>query len=263
MGRLSRGPHYPSSARGTRPVAMLETTRDTLLNGELVLWQPAKGNGYRFNLDPIFLASFMTLTDTVIDLGAGCGVLGLFLLKTGRAKRLVAVERVSEMAALIKKNAVENGLEHRVEVLCGDLRELDLPRADTVVFNPPYFANNQGRPAKNELRDVARFERYGTLNDFVSTAASALVQGGEVAAIVPVSRCVQLCEAMESAGVGVARIRDVRPRLGEPARLSMIAGKLGEMSERQEEEALVIHDEAEGRSFSDEVNALVDGSAKA
>ena len=80
MGCLSRGPHYPGSARGTRPVAMLETTRDTLLNGELVLWQPAKGNGYRFNLDPIFLASFVTLSDTVIDLGAGCGVLGLFLL---------------------------------------------------------------------------------------------------------------------------------------------------------------------------------------
>ena len=238
---------------------MLETTRDTLLNGELVLWQPAKGCGYRFNLDPVFLASFITPTGTVIDLGAGCGVLGLFLLKTGRAERLLVVERVGEMADLIRKNAVDNGLGDRVEVFCGDLRELELPRADAVVFNPPYFANNQGRPAKNELRDVARFERYGTLSDFVGTAASALVPGGEVAGIVPTARRVQLCEAMESAGLQVERTREVRPRPTEPARLAMIAGRLGEASQRREEDALVIHSGSEGRSFSDEVNALING----
>ena len=34
-------------------------TRDTFWHGRLAVWQPARGHGYRFNLDPVILARFL------------------------------------------------------------------------------------------------------------------------------------------------------------------------------------------------------------
>ena len=53
----------------------LALTRDTLLKGTLALWQPAKGHGYRYNLDPVLLSGFAPAKGTILDLGSGCGVL--------------------------------------------------------------------------------------------------------------------------------------------------------------------------------------------
>ena len=237
----------------------MELTRDTLLGGQLVLWQPAKGHGYRFNLDPVFLASFTKPSECLMDLGAGCGVLSLFLLRAGLAQRVVAVEREPEMADLITRNALENGLGDRVQVVCGDLRHVELPRVDGVVFNPPYFRANQGRPAKNKLRDSARFERHGTLMDFVD-ASVRVVGDGEVAGIVPVERRDELLGAFIQKGMKPTRQRDVATRPGESALLSMVAAANQGPEKPVIESELVIHESGEGRVFSPEVKALVEGA---
>ena len=240
---------------------MISLSRDTLLGGQLVLWQPARGEGYRFNLDPIFLAGFLGRWDTVIDLGAGCGVLGLYLLKTGRAKNVVAVERIPEMADIIRKNVIENGLEGRVEVVCSDLRNLEIEERGAVVFNPPYFRANQGRPAKNALRDAARFERHGGLGDFVRAAARVASQDHEVAAIVPEARDNELVACFEREGLSITRRRAVLTRAGDEPVLTMMAAASRSAGEVSVMDPLVIHAEPQGRAFSAEVNALVEPSA--
>ena len=139
-------------------MSAIELTKDAMLDGQLTLWQPAKGCGYRFNLDPILLSGFAPTQGTVLDLGSGCGVLGLTMLLRG-ADRLIAVEKEPVMADLILRNAQENGLADRVEVICADLRELQDFKADHVVSNPPYFKPGTGRSAAHALKDAARFER--------------------------------------------------------------------------------------------------------
>ena len=55
---------------------MSEFSLDTPFKGTLALWQPAKGHGYRYNLDPVYLSGFEPAhTVTIMDLGSGCGVL--------------------------------------------------------------------------------------------------------------------------------------------------------------------------------------------
>ena len=58
----------------------MEIHRDTFWGGRLTLWQPARRAGYRFNIDPVLLASAVPSGDHAIDLGAGCGILGILLL---------------------------------------------------------------------------------------------------------------------------------------------------------------------------------------
>ena len=70
--------------------------------------------------------------DTVLDIGAGSGILSLFACQAGAA-RVYAVERTS-MAGMALALAQANGFGDRMQVLQQDLREVELPeRVDVVV----------------------------------------------------------------------------------------------------------------------------------
>ncbi len=183
----------------------MELTRDAIFEGRLPLWQPRQG--YRFNLDPILLAGFARAADTVIDLGTGCGVLGLALVVMAKARSVTLVEISPEMAAIAERNVAENALADKVRVVHGDLRELQLPLVDHVAFNPPYFESARGRGAATDTRDAGRHERNGGLGDFVACAWVSLHDGGFASAIVPAARATS-CALVERAG----RQRSTRSR---------------------------------------------------
>lgn len=67
--------------------------------------------------------------DTVLDAGAGSGILAFFAAQAG-ARKVIAVEVDQGLAHLIRQNAELNGLADVVEVICADVR--DLPIADHV-----------------------------------------------------------------------------------------------------------------------------------
>ncbi len=227
-------------------------TRDTLFAGELVLWQPDRGEGYRFNLDPVLLAGFAPEAGHVLDLGAGCGVIGLALLFLGKAERVTAVEIQPELARLAKKNARENQMVARFTVLRGDLRELDLPAADAAVLNPPYFAAGTGRPPPEVGRNVARHERHGTLADF---AGCALARAPALSAIVPMARADELRGLVRALDAGPVREREVVPRAGAAAGHLLLEARRGG-GEVEREPPLFVH-AREGRHYSPEVRALL------
>ena len=70
--------------------------------------------------------------DVVLDVGAGSGVLSLFAARAGAA-RVYAVERTS-VAVLAQDLAAANGVAEIVEVIQGDLLDIELPeRVDVIV----------------------------------------------------------------------------------------------------------------------------------
>jgi tRNA1Val (adenine37-N6)-methyltransferase len=239
---------------------MSRVTCDSLWNGRLILWQPARGQGYRFNLDPVLLANFAAPGDHVVDLGAGCGVVGLMLLAMGKAERVTAVEVQPELAELARRNARENGLEERYTVLTGDLRDQHFPEADRVVFNPPYYPLSSTRGSPDVGRDHARREHHGTLQDFTERSLGALKDGGTAAAIVPIARGDELRNLWRDAGGHPIRRRHVMPRAGAPAQHVLLETRASQTPQRafQEEAGLILHTD-EGRTFTDEVARWVSG----
>ncbi len=236
----------------------MNASRDTLLGGALVLWQPARGAGYRFNLDPVLLAGFVQPAGHVLDLGTGCGVLGLLLLKMGKARRVTAVEVQPQLAELAMRNAEENGLSDRFEVICGDCRTVRLPTVDGVACNPPYFPRGQGRPAPQAGREIARREWFGTLAELLGCTFPLLRADGSWSAIVPAQRADELMLLLHRAGATTVRRRWVLPRAGAAAGHVLLAGG-GPSIMRQrvlDESPLVVH-EGSGRDFSPEVQELL------
>src|SRR5512137_440093 len=96
-------------------------TLDEFMDGRLRLIQSARG--YRFSIDAVLLARFVTVKpgDVVVDLGAGCGIISLFLLLEKPAAYVLALEIQESLADQAARNAALNGVVDRMGVLLGDL----------------------------------------------------------------------------------------------------------------------------------------------
>ena len=235
----------------------MEFHRDTFWAGRLTLWQPARRAGYRFNIDPVLLASFVPPGEHAVDLGAGCGILGILLLAARVVRRVTAVEVQPEMAELIERNVQANGLRAQMRVLCGDLRTVSVPQADRLVFNPPYFPANAGAPSPNPHRDIARREVHGTLADFVTVSAGALQAGGMAAAIVRYERGAELRQLAHAAGLAAVLQRNVLPRAGA-APLHVLTRMARDGQDTTAPAPLIVHAPM-GRAFTPEVERWVSG----
>jgi predicted RNA methylase len=70
--------------------------------------------------------------DTVLDVGAGTGVLSLFAAEAG-ARSVLSAEVDPSLAQWIRETAEANGYGDRIEVLAGDVLDHDVPRCDVVI----------------------------------------------------------------------------------------------------------------------------------
>ncbi len=237
-------------------------TRDSLWGGRLVLWPPARGEGYRFNLDPVLLCGFARAAPRMVDLGTGCGVIGLLLLAQGKAQHVIGVEIQPELAALARRNVEENGLADRCEIREGDLRHLTLPPCDAVIFNPPYFRRHETRASPDAGRDGGRRERYGELGDFVAVAGRMLEEGGALSTMVPASRFPELVDLLLRHGFSLLRQRAVVSRAGQTPRHMLVEARRGMGQPLCEERPLIVH-EPHGHALTAEVQVMlapVDGA---
>jgi tRNA1Val (adenine37-N6)-methyltransferase len=199
---------------------------DSFWQGRLRVWQPGRGGGYRFNLDAILLAAFAPAGSRILDLGSGCGIVGLLLLAAGKAQQVTAVEVQPQLAELARRNARDNGFQDRLAVVQADLRDFGAgqPPFDVVVFNPPYFTGSGGRLCPEPGRDQARNERHGTQADFVVAASRLLRPGGRVAAIVRQQRGDELLAQCQDHRLQPTRRRltYARPLPGAPAQQALV-----------------------------------------
>ena len=116
---------------------------------------------------------------TLLDLGSGCGTLGLLLCARSRYCRVTGVELDEAAHHAAGENIRRNALDQRMESICADLRRvpgLFAPGCfDCCISNPPYFS---GGPAARLT--LARREEECTLADVLHAAAWAVKFGGDV-----------------------------------------------------------------------------------
>jgi len=196
-----------------------DCTTDRICRGELTLEQPRKG--YRFNIDSIILVDFCGRTaggtaDRAVDLGAGCGVVGLLLARRDLAREVVLVEIQQELAQLAESNARRNGLERRATVVCGDLRQTDvwLASADLVVSNPPFFRQGHGRVSGEPQVALAKHELTCTVEDLARAAEAALRPDGALALIHSMDRLEEILGTLRAHGLSPSVVQGVCPLPG-------------------------------------------------
>jgi tRNA1Val (adenine37-N6)-methyltransferase len=239
-------------------------TLDVLCDGKLSLFQSRAG--YRFSLDALLLANFVTVKrrEKIVDLGTGNGVIPLILATLHRSVILTGVELQPAMIERARRNVQLNGLEKRIQILSGDVRagaQLAAEASfDVAVCNPPYRKPSSGRISPNDEKRIARHETRGDLGDFLRTGAFLLRPKGRMAIVYSAGRVIDLLSAMREARIEPKRMRIVHSFAGVEASLILVEGVKGGRSGVEVLAPLTIY--RRGKEYTEEVATMIAGTTK-
>ncbi len=188
---------------------------------------------FRVSTDSMVLADFCRdAGGRGLDLGCGCGTLGLLLLGSGAAGSVCGIEIQPEAARQAEENAWRNGLADRFSVVCGDLRQAhaQIPAGsfDFAVSNPPYYPPGSGRLRKEDSLSLARSELCCPLDALCAAAARALRWGGRLYLVHKPERLADLMVFLRAARLEPKRLRFVRHSAASAVSLVLLEARLGE-----------------------------------
>ncbi len=203
---------------------------DILKHGKIKLIQSK--TGYRFSIDAIFLSEFVTLKkgDVVVDLGTGCGVIPLLLLRDKPSIGCVfGLEIQRALASQASRNSIINNTSGKFGVLQGEIKNPPcLPSSvNVIVCNPPYRRKASGRINPDQQRAIARHEILASLDDILNASKYLLKTKGRLALIYPAERLSDLIIKMRNAGLEPKMVRVIYPDFESEAKLAMVEASLG------------------------------------
>lgn len=178
-------------------------------------------NGFQLNIAPgtfplstdsILLADFVKLPKQakVMDLGSGCGTLGLLLCAKDAHCSVTGMELNDTAHTAALENIAHNNLQDRLFSICGDLRSIptQFPSGSfqCCISNPPYFT---GGPA-SKTAPQARRDDTCTIQELFTAAAWVTRYGGDFFLVHKPERLAEICACAASAGLEPKRLRLVR-----------------------------------------------------
>ena len=199
---------------------------EQLTNGYL-LDTPA--GTFPLSTDSILLQDFVRLPRSarVLDLGSGCGTLGLLLCAKDESCHVTGIEldETAHRAAL--ENIRRNDLTSRMESICTDLRRLSDDIAPgsfhCCVSNPPYFTGG----LVSKTTPLARRDDCCQLDDLFRAAAHAIKFGGDFFLVHRPERLAELICRGQKYALETKRLRLIRHRAGGPISLILIQFRKG------------------------------------
>ncbi len=209
-------------------------------------------NGYTLDIPPgafplstdsMVLSDFVRLPRSarVLDLGSGCGTLGLLLCASDPQCRVTGIELdpVAHEAAL--ENIRRNDLSARLSSVCADIASIPPSLAPgsftTCVSNPPYFT---GGPDSRRFA-AARKEGCCTVGALFEAAARALCWGGNFYLVHRPERLAELTAAASAVRLEPKRLALVRHREGGPVSLILLSCRKGAKPGLRWEEYMLFH----------------------
>ena len=198
-----------------------------ILSGKYTLTL-AEGS-FPLSTDSMVLADFVKLPRTarVLDLGSGCGTLGLLLCAKDDGCTVTGIELTENAHLCALQNIRNNPLEGRLYSICADLRsmpqEIKPGSFDLCVSNPPYFSGGE----LSRKTPLARREDCCSPAELFAAAAKYLRFGGDFYLVHKPEKLAQLCAEGSKAGLEPKRLRLVRHREGGPIALILLGCRKG------------------------------------
>ena len=183
---------------------------------------------FPLSTDSMVLSNFVRLPKNarILDLGSGCGTLGLLLCAQSESCHVTGLEmdETAHLGAL--ENINRNGLRDRMESICADLRLLPpefTGRFDCCVSNPPYFS---GGPAAART-PLARREDCCAPAELFDTAGKALKYGGDFFLVHKPERLAELIARGSEVALEAKRLLLLRHRSDGPITLICLQFRKG------------------------------------
>lgn len=140
---------------------------------------------YKLNQDSTALVNFVkkrvTSVHSVLDLGAGCGVLGIELCNHYKPNQMTVVEYQGDFFEHLRHN-IKNilSVDTKVELIQTSFGHFSSDdHFDLVVCNPPYYLKGHGEASKDSRRGIARSFQHEGWNELIKCVERSLSPSGK------------------------------------------------------------------------------------
>ena len=192
-----------------------------------------KTDGFCFGMDAVLLSGFAAVKpgERVLDLGTGTGIIPILLSAKTEGEHFTGLEIQEEIAGMAKRSVSMNGLEKKIEIVNGDIKEASrifgAASFDVVTTNPPYMNDAHGLKNPTEVKAISRHEVLCTLEDVVREGAKVLKHGGRMYMVPRPHRLIEILNTMTKYRLEPKRMKLVHPFRDKEANMVLIEAVRG------------------------------------
>lgn len=203
-----------------------------------------------FGMDAVLLTGFTRVKEgeRVLDLGTGTGIIPLLLSAKTKGEHFTGLEISNSSADMARRSVRLNGLEQRIEIIQGDIKEageLFAPASfDVVTSNPPYMIGQHGLINSDLEKAAARHEILCTLEDVVRAAARLVRPGGRFCLVHRPFRLAEIIRVLSSYRLEPKRMRLVYPYADREPNMVLIESVRGGNPRMTVEKPLIVYEKA-------------------
>jgi len=159
----------------------------------------------------------------VLDVGAGCGILGLLLKRDFKSINLSLLEIQERNLEILRLNSLQNDLP--AEILHADFAEFkSKKRFDFIVSNPPFYRERISL-SKEPHMALSKSAASLSLRDFVRSANAHLKPGGTLIFCYEAGKLAKICELLGEFRLNLTRLGFVYPDISKPAKLALLQAR--------------------------------------
>lgn len=184
---------------------------------------------FPLSTDSIVLSGFAKLPKNakVLDLGSGCGTLGLLLCADHPDCTVTGIELTENAHQTALRNAKQNNIAGRLTSICADIKAipsfLSPGSFHICVSNPPYFTGGY----QSDSLALARHTDACSLSDLFQSAAWALKFGGDFFLVHKPEHLSSLCYHATVNKLEPKRLLLLRHRADSPINLVLLQCRKG------------------------------------
>ncbi|MDD5372694.1 MAG: methyltransferase [Sulfurimonas sp.] len=195
----------------------------------MILYQP--DSGYCYNSDSIFLYDFISSfkpEGMVLDVGSGCGVVGLLVARDNAKVELEAVEKQEMFVEYATINARVNKIGYKIHK--SDFLELgEDVKYDYIISNPPFYHDGVTK-SQNESLFHARYNVNLPMDKFFKKVSRVLKPNSHFIFCYDASQFGAICAELDKVKMRAVDVQFIHPKIDRVASLVMVHARNGSKS---------------------------------
>lgn len=223
-----------------------ERIDDLQRNGYRIIQNPER---FCFGMDAVLLSSFAKAKtgERVLDLGTGNGIIPILMEAKTKGEKFFGLEIQEESADLARRSVALNGLEDKIEIVTGDMKEAaDIFGAASfhvITMNPPYMTDSHGIVNLTDAKAIARHEITCSLEEMICQASKVLKSKGRFYMVHRPFRLAEIMSLMVKYHLEPKRMRLVYPFVDKEPNIVLIEGLKGGNSRITVEPPLIVYEQ--------------------